>query len=177
VSLQPVVGEPRTWSRDLALVGFVTGFAAPAACFGWFVSPAFCVLAAPVGGAIGALLGRAMPGLLDRVRGRVPIALLLVILGPVLGALWGGMTGLGAGLAAQAWYALVGGTPALFGPELPVVGAAYGTAAGAVQLGWFWFPYTFQTVRRGRRWPVLAAAMLLAPATAFAIYVPVFVLS
>ena len=172
MSQVPVVGDTRTWSRDLALVGGVTGFAAPTAMFGWLVSPAFCVAAGPAGAAIGWALGRFIPWLLERVRGRVPIPVLLLLLGPALGAFWGGGTGLVAGLLAELWYASTGSEPALFAGTLPILGASFGLVAGAVQLGWFWFPYTFQTVRRAPRWPVMALAMLLAPLTAFAVYVP-----
>ena len=75
---------------------------------------------------------------------------LLMMLGPLAGLLWGGMVG-AVGFAAS-------------GLAIPLVLCAGCAAlAGALQFGLFWFPYTFQTVRGARCWPVVLGACLLTP--------------
>lgn len=141
-------GSPLTWGRDLALIGGVSSFVLPSMMVGPLVPAAFPWWAAAAGAGTGLLLGLAAPALLDLVRGRVPL-LVLVLLAPLVGAAWGGLSGSLAGAA-------VGGDSAL-------LGLLAGSTAGAVQLGIWWFPYTFQTVLQRRRWPVVLACVLTTP--------------
>jgi hypothetical protein len=144
-----VTGQPREWARDMAIVGGVTASLAPLPALTLGATAGFIGGTALAGTLTGAALGAAMPGLLERVRGRLPLSILMV-LGPVPGALWGGIVGaVGSVLSGV-------GTPL----TLCVLCAAI---AGAIQFGLFWFPYTFQTVRGARRWPVVLAACLATP--------------
>lgn len=154
-----VAGRPLAWARDMAFVGATTSAFAPWAA-GNLAPSGYWQVSAVVGLVTGALLGLAMPALIDLVRGRVP--LLLLVLGSVLlGAAWGGLTGGLAGLA--------------FGGISAQLGVVAGAAAGGFQLGWFWFPYTFQSVRGGRTWPLLLTSLLTLPvATAAAVYTTLF---
>ncbi|MDG1479789.1 MAG: hypothetical protein P8R54_09365 [Myxococcota bacterium] len=146
--MSAVTGEPRVWARDMAIVGGVTAFLAPMPALPlatmWFIG------ATTVTGAVtGAAFGAAMPGALEVLRRRLPLAALLAF-GPIPGALWGGIVGaLGFGLS--------GGVAPL---AVCVLCAAI---AGALQFGLFWFPYTFQTVRGAPRWPVVLGACVLTP--------------
>lgn len=143
----PVTGSPLRWARDMALVGGGTSAFVPALVSG-LAPPGYPLAAAAAGVVTGALLGLAMPGLLDRVRGRVPLPALLVS-SLLLGGAWGGVAGALAGLP--------------FGVNNVVLGLMAGSIAGAAQFGWWWFPYTFQTVRGGRTWPLLVAAIFTLP--------------
>ena len=142
-----VAGRPLAWSRDMALVGGLTSGFAPFAA-GSLAPSGYAPTALVLWLVTGALLGLCMPALLEQVRGRVPLAGLL-LLSPVAGFAWGALAG---GLA---------GLP--FGSSSAILGFFCGGATGAVQLGWFWFPYTFQSVRRGRTWPVVASTLLSLP--------------
>lgn len=143
----PVTGSPLRWARDMALVGGGTSAFVPALVSG--LAPSGYPLAAALVGAVtGALLGLAMPTLLDLVRGKVPLPLLLVG-SLLLGAAWGGVAGAMAGVP--------------FGAGNAGLGLVAGSIAGAAQFGWWWFPYTFQTVRGGRTWPLLVAAVFTLP--------------
>ena len=157
ISTALITGRPDRWARDLAAVGACTSAVAPALVMGLSV---YTLIAAVVGAVTGAALGASMPALLDRVRGRVPIPALLLA-GPALGAVWGGAVG-GAASLALLDVTINNGfhmTPnGLF--LLSVLTAAIG---GALQFGLFWFPYTFQTVRGGRTWPVVLGACLMTP--------------
>lgn len=148
----PVTGHPLAWARDLALLGGGSSAALSLLLVG-MVPVGFAPAVAVTAGLSGAALGLAMPTLLDAARGRVPLWLLAAA-APAVGGLWGGLAGAAAGL-------VVGGTA-------PALGAVAGAVAGAGQLGWFWFPYTFQTVRGGRTWPLLALAAVALPVVAWA---------
>ena len=150
--MSEVTGVPMVWARDFALIGGVTSLVAPLLGMGFGVSAAYVATATAAGAATGGALGAAMPTLLERVRGRVPLWV-LALLGPVLGAAWGATVGATADVLS--------GTGML---QLSLITAG---TAGAVQLGLTWFPYTFQTVRGGRRWPVVLGAMFVAPLAAF----------
>lgn len=143
-----VTGSSWAWTRDVAVLGGATGWLAPGAVLS-FTDP-IALVGGLVGLATGASLGAMLPRLLEMMRGSLPIPLLLVA-GVVGGALWGALVG--------AVTATVLGTATFAG-----FGAAAGALTAGLQFGWFWFPYTFQTVRRGRTWPVLAAACGMAPA-------------
>lgn len=143
----PVTGSPLRWARDMALVGGGTSAFVPALVSG--LAPAgYPWVAAAVGLGTGALLGLAMPTLLDLVRGKVPLPVLLLC-SVGLGAAWGGVAGALAGVP--------------FGANNAGLGLIAGSIAGAAQFGWWWFPYTFQTVRGGRTWPLLVAAAFALP--------------
>jgi hypothetical protein len=144
---QRVGGSPAAWSRDLAIVVGATSAFAPAMAAGQLFA-GYPISAMCIGAVTGAVLGAAMPALIDLVRGRVPLAL-VVAASLALGAVWGGLTGMLAGVP--------------FGWDAAALGLAAGGAAGAVQLGGFWFPYTFQSVRGGRTWPVVVGALLVLP--------------
>ncbi|MFT5679110.1 MAG: hypothetical protein ACI8RZ_000014 [Myxococcota bacterium] len=144
-----VTGRPAHWARDMAIVGGVTASLAPLPALALGATAAFIGGTAVTGAVTGAALGAVMPGVLERVRGRLPLPVLMV-LGPIPGALWGGIVG-------AVGFALSGvGVPL----ALCVLCAAL---AGAVQFGLFWFPYTFQTVRGARRWPVVLGACAVTP--------------
>ena len=90
-----------------------------------------------------------MPGILERLRGRIPLAGLMA-LGPIPGAVWGGVVG-------AVGFAFSGVTVPLV---LCVLAASL---AGAIQFGLFWLPYTVQTVRGGPLWPVVLGACMATP--------------
>ena len=83
-----VAGRPLAWSRDMALVGGLTSGFAPFAA-GSLAPSGYAPTALVLGLLSGALLGLCMPALLEQVRGRVPLAGLL-LLSPVAGFAWGG---------------------------------------------------------------------------------------
>lgn len=156
--LERVTGHAGDWSRDLALVGGVTGATAPA--FMVF-DPLYCLIAGIVGAVSGAALGLVLWRGLDAVRGVVPIPLLLLAV-PLVGLGWGGLSGSVAGLIAAPV-----GTP----EDSAGLGLGFGAVAAVLQLGWLWFPYTVQSVRRGWRWPLLLLACLVAPTLGWASFV------
>lgn len=158
--LQRVTGTPQQWGRDMAYIGGVTSLVCTGMGMAFGVTP-FYVLAATAAGALtGGLLGAAMPALLDQMRGRMPLALLVLAAGPLGGAVWGGTVG------ALAWM-LAGGAPEMAHYSVGI-SIAIAAIAGALQFGLSWFPYTFQTVRSGARWPVLLASTLITPLVGFA---------
>jgi len=142
-----VTGRPGEWARDFAIVGGISALLAPLFAFS---GPAFPVAAMFWGTLTGLAIGRLLPDVLERVRGRLPIPVLLT-LGVPIGAFWGGITGFAAGLS-------------LGSLELAVFGGLCASIAGAFQFGWLWFPYTFLTVIGRSRWPVVAASAVVAPA-------------
>ena len=148
-----VTGRSLPWARDLALVAGASAGLAPLAIFGL---GSFALSATVVGVVSGGLIGLGAPRLLDAVRGRLPLTV-LATLGLGIGALWGAGIGAVAGAAEQT----------ILGPSTTTWAAAL---IGAVQLGVFWFPYTFQTVLRGRTWPIVAATCGLAPLTGLAVF-------
>ena len=147
--MSAVTGQPQVWARDMAIVGGVTSLLAPLPAIALGSNAPFIVITAVTGCLTGAALGTAMPGLLERVRGRVPLAVLMA-LGPLPGAVWGGvvgtMGGAFSGVMVPMWLCMIAAS-----------------LAGAIQFGLFWFPYTFQTVRGARCWPVVLGACLATP--------------
>ncbi len=159
VPTRRVTGDAARWARDFALLGAFSGGGAILGFFG-SVDAGLAVTAAVTGMATGAVLGAAMPSVLDVVRKRLPIKVLM-FLGLPVGAVWGATTGVSAMALA--------GNPQTFGGGVPMdmlftVMALVAGLAGALMFGAVWFPYTFQTVRGGRTWPVVAGACLLTPA-------------
>ena len=142
------LGAATAWMRDVAIVGGVTSFLATAmfaSRYGWLFP-----MAAGLGGIVtGVALGAVMHRLLSGRLKRWPISILLLI-GPVIGAGWG---------AAVALLA----SPALDMRGLWAFAAMVGGFSGAVQLGWFWFPYTLLRLRGAGAWIVVALASLLGP--------------
>lgn len=142
-----LAGAPAHWARDFGLIGLFSGAMGPTILgVGWSVMLASGL----AGAAAGTLLGAAAPGVLERVRGRVPIPLLL-LMGIPVGAVWGAVAGLAAGLA-------LGSLPNL--PNMLVLWAMVAGIAGAVQMGAVWFPYTFLRVLQKPTWPVVVLACM-----------------
>ncbi|MEO1268064.1 MAG: hypothetical protein AAFX99_08200 [Myxococcota bacterium] len=139
------------WMRDLGLIGGATSLLATAqlhGLYGWTFPIAACLAGVVTGIALGAVIHR----LFSTWMRRWPIAVLLVM-GPVVGALWGGLVGLLA-------------SPTLFGfgsTDRMLIVAMVAAVAGAIQLGWFWLPYTWVRGRRKAVWPVVMLACLLGP--------------
>lgn len=149
----PIPGHPRAWARDLAALGATTSVSL-SLLFWAGVPRGFTPLVGFFTVLSGGLIGRCMPRVLDAVRGRVPIGA-LVLAAPVVGGLWGGLSGGLAGLLTEPRSG-------------PVLGLLAGGLAGAAQFGWFWLPYTVQTVRRKPTWPLLVASVFALPAIAVA---------
>ncbi|MEC8425073.1 MAG: hypothetical protein VX000_14915 [Myxococcota bacterium] len=148
-----VTGEPRTWGHRLAWLGGASALlvSLPFSLGGGasLAPGVYALVAGVLGAGSGWALGRATPAVLDRVRGRVPLWA-LALLAPVVGAVWGGSVGAAAGLISE------GGTVA-------ALGLIAGSCIGALQVGLWWFPLVFQTVRGERVWPVLLGSVLLCP--------------
>ncbi len=154
-----LVGSPGIWARDWAIIGAGTGVLAPLGVIALSMEPGllpFAAGAGVAGGAAGAVLGATAPRLLERVRGRVPLPVLM-LLGLPLGATWG---------------VIAGGLGALWLPgmelALVVIAAAIAGVAGAIQLGLTWLPYTVAAVTRRPVWPVVLGSVLVAPAMGWA---------
>lgn len=147
--MSAVTGQARVWARDMAIVGGVTAFLAPLPAILLGATASFIGASAMTGCLTGGLLGAAMPGMLEWLRGRIPLAG-LVALGPIPGAVWGGVVG-------AMGFAFSGVTVPLV---LCVLSASL---AGAIQFGLFWLPYTVQTVRGGPLWPVVLGACIATP--------------
>jgi hypothetical protein len=155
---QTPLGSRSAWMRDFVLVGACAALA-PAKVIGEQMAP-FVAGAALAGPLTGALLGLVLRPVLLGPLSRVPFGALVVV-GLVLGAVWGGLVGLGAGGFAGA----VDPDHMLLTPSTMMsLGALYGAGAGAIQLGWFFVPYTVQRARGRRAWPVVVAACLISPA-------------
>ena len=101
-----VAGRPLAWSRDIALVGGLTSGFAPFAA-GSLAPSGYAPTALVLGLVTGALLGLCMPALLEQVRGRAPLAGLL-LLSPVAGFAWGALAGGLAGLPFGSSSAILG---------------------------------------------------------------------
>jgi hypothetical protein len=152
----PITGSPTAWARDLALLGGGTSLLLSMVLTGMVSSGAFPIWVGLASAAAGGSVGMVTPWVLDAVRGRVPL-FVMALLAPVAGAVWGG----GAGAVAGS---IVGGENAL-------LGLIAGAIAGGFQLGWWWFPYTVQTVRGGRTWLVMLGALAMLPVVAWVTFV------
>lgn len=148
------VGPTRAWVRDLALIGAASALAPAAVVGGLF--PTFVAGAGVAGAASGALLGAVFPRLLLGPFSRLPIAVMLVV-GALFGAGWGGAVGAAAGASEG----LMGGGAVATSTTLVLLGGFYGALSGALQLGWFWLPYTLLRARGRAAWPIVALACVL----------------
>ena len=157
------LGTRLAWIRDLTLVG-AASTAAPAMVV-LHVFPDFVKVAAVVGPLTGAVLGIVLRPLLLGPLSRVPFIALIGV-GALLGALWGASVG---GLAAEG-AALLAANGSPSGLDIPPVelGLLCGAVAGAIQLGWFFVPYTLQRARGRPAWPVVVVACALSPALGIA---------
>lgn len=141
-----LTGSPLRWGRDLAIVGGMTGFAAPASVCGLSFDP-FTLTALTTGLVCGMLLGIEMPAFLESARRRVSlagIAVRCVAVGAAVGAFIGFVAAQAAGEIFLAPFVLAG-------------------IAGGLQLGWLWLPYTVLTVLERPTWPVILGACAVAP--------------
>ena len=154
----PVLGTADQWSRDYSLLGAILGAGAPLVM--WSI-PALglglSLAGAIVGAVTGAAFGRARRAGLDRLRGRLPLPLVALAV-PAAAGLWGALSG---SIAGALMGGLMEGARGLFAGAL-LTGSA-GALAAALVVGLVWFPLAFQSVTRGARWPVLAAAAVLSP--------------
>lgn len=150
------LGARLAWMRDFALIGAVSGSAAPALF--WLQAPGYLVACGVAGAALGLALGLLLPPLLLGPVSRWPFAVLLVV-GLAVGAAWGGGTGLAGGLFAFGAQDRMG---------LAWLSGACGAVAGAMQLGWFWLPYTLRKAKSRSTWPIVLAACLLSGGLGFA---------
>lgn len=141
-----ITGRPFRWGRDLSLIGGVTTASAMLAA--GTLGSVFGLVAVSTAVVAGFVLGLEMPSFLDSTRHRLPLALVGLRVIAVGGSL-GGFVGLLSSLAA--------GNPWFLGPL--VVGAL----AGALQLGWWWLPYTVLTVTERPTWPAVLVACGVAP--------------
>jgi hypothetical protein len=152
---QPL-GSRLAWVRDFVVVGAFASLAP--GVLAWNVLSEFVVAAAIAGPLTGALLGLALRPLLLGPMSRVPFGALIVV-GLVLGALWGAMVG---GLASFGAHLGPRHEDMGFGFML-MLAVIFGAIAGALQLGWFFVPYTVQRARGRRAWPAVVAACLISP--------------
>lgn len=152
-----VVGSPLLWALKGAQLGataMLTLLAIAAIAVGE-VPPLvgvalFTVAPTVVGGAFGAVA----PAVLERLRGRVPLWLLVPAQG-VVGAAGGCLAALGREL--------------LFGWHPPdrSLWLIAGALVGGVTVAIWWLPFTVATVL-GRRWPVTTVAGVLGPLSVWA---------
>ncbi|MEN0066790.1 MAG: hypothetical protein AAGA48_31955 [Myxococcota bacterium] len=141
-----ITGRPLAWARDTALVGGVTATSATLAL--GLMGTTFGLAAGLTGALAGFALGLEMPTFLDSARRRlslISVGLRCITIGFGLG----GFVGLIAATAA--------GNPYVLGP-IVVAGIA-----GALQLGWWWLPYTVLTVTQRPTWPAVLIACAVAP--------------
>lgn len=146
-ALPRLTGRPLHWARDLSWVGTAT--AAGVALALGLGTTVLGQAAVAAGALAGFGLGLEMPAFLESARRRLPLPMVGLRI-VVAGAAMGGFVGLAS--------ATVAGTPFVLGPMV------IGGLAGALQLGWWWLPYTILTVTDRPTWPAVVVACLLAPA-------------
>ena len=136
------------WARDFALVGVTVGALAP---FFVLFDPGFAALSGLAGGASGALVGAASAWALERVRGRVPLAVIVPLMAAV-GSLWGAFAGACGGVGSMGIG--LGAIP---------LGFVLGATTGMVTLGVGFLPYLILSVRGSSTLPVVALGLLASP--------------
>lgn len=147
--LARVTGKPVVWARDLSLVGTAT---AAGAVLGLGLLGTLGLATVGIGAVVGFVLGLLMPEFLEESRSRLSLVAI-------------GMRCVTVGFAAGGFVGFA--SAGLFGPVAgdwwflaPVL---IGGLAGALQLGWWWLPYTVLTVTRRPTWPAVIVAGLVAP--------------
>lgn len=154
-SVRPL-GARLPWMRDFTLIGAISGAAAPALF--WLDRPGYLAACGVAGAALGLLLGLFLPPLLLGPVSRWPFAVLL-LLGLGAGAAWGGAAGLAGGLFSFGVNDRMG---------LVWLSGTCGAVAGALQLGWFWLPYTLRKAKAKSTWPIVLAACLMSGGLGYA---------
>lgn len=148
----PLLSEAR-WARDFALVGVTVGALAP---FFVIFDPGFAALSGLAGGASGALVGTASAWSLERVRGRVPLAIIVPLMA-IVGSLWGAFAGACGGVGS------IG-----IGIDAVPLGFVLGATTGMVTLGVGFLPYLMVSVRGSSTLPVVALGVLASPTLGWA---------
>lgn len=137
------------WMRDFALIGACSGAQAPA--FFWANQPGYLAACGAGGALLGMALGLVLPPLLLGPVSRWPFGVLLLF-GLGIGALWGAGAGLIGGVSQFGVHDRL---------QLAALSTTCGAVAGALQLGWFWLPYTLRKARGRSTWLIVVAACLL----------------
>ena len=119
------------------------------------------LVAAGVGGVVGALFGAAFRRLLvarlyQPIGAWIPVSLFL-------GALFGATVGLVTPLLMRERFG-----------DGYFLTALFGAIAGALQLSWFWLPYAVRAGRGKSTWPVVLAAVVIANAIGWAALMVLF---
>ena len=169
-----MVGSPAHWAGNTAAYGAlvvctvapaVVGVSAMSSGSRVLLEPGFALsllffvgINAFVAAVLGALVGAVQPASLDRVRGRIPLALLVLgqtVAGSAMGASVLGMVFLGVGWLGN-WAA--GSTWDVLRLILP-----FGAASGAWAAFAWWLPFTVATVTGGRTRGITVAAAASVP--------------
>jgi len=150
------LGARLSWMRDFALIGAASGAGAPALF--WADRPGYLAACGVTGAVLGLLLGLLLPPLLLGPVSRWPFGVLLLV-GLGVGVAWGGGAGYAGGLYSFGASDQMG---------LAWLSGACGAVAGALQLGWFWLPYTLRKAKAKSTWPIVLAACLFSGALGYA---------
>lgn len=154
--LKHPVGDPRLWSRDMALLGGLIALQAPLISPLLFSAPLglpYVLTAGIMGALTGAGLGWGVGVTLDGPGRRWPL-LLMLLAGPLIGVVWGGAVGAVSALALPSDSDLFSIGGFLFSTIIAGI-------AGALVFGWFWFPYVWLRVKRLATWPLVLCAALM----------------
>ena len=143
-ALVPVTGTRRSWVRDGALVGALSGLLAPVALT---LAPFPALLVTMAGGAgAGAVMGALAPGVMEWFRPRTSFA-------PLLIATSGMASAIGAPVAM--------GLAALLGAEVLTAGL-FGAVVAGTQVTLLLVPYLVATVLQQPRWPIVVGSAVSA---------------
>jgi len=146
-----LVGNVSSWARDFAILGAAAGTLAPLTVI---FDPVFALAAGLVGAVSGVVFGGVAGALVDAVRKRVPLSVMIAT-AAVLGSLWGA----GVGTFGGAVTAVAGST---MGGEAVVLGFICGATSGMVYVGGLFLPYLIGATW-GRTAPVVLLGMVAAP--------------